>query len=188
MCGADDNKHDKVCGKLGSPPRVRSRHRGYGRGNARRRITSACAEQTSQSGTINVPNGDHLRVCGADVIRKDYLPGEVGSPPRVRSRRRHYRPGRSAPGITSACAEQTRIRVSVAVSCGDHLRVCGADLPQMKHLPWSRGSPPRVRSRPVGEGSNSLPFGITSACAEQTRSLVVTVSPVRDHLRVCGAD
>ena len=52
---------------MGSPPRVRSRRHDRGPVSGRSGITSACAEQTWMAFFWVLLDGDHLRVCGADV-------------------------------------------------------------------------------------------------------------------------
>ena len=91
------------------------------------RITSACAEQTRFLGADATPTWDHLRVCGADVIRKHMFPSPLGSPPRVRSRHLPAQVAATLRGITSACAEQTLTTRIPSCIRRDHLRVCGAD-------------------------------------------------------------
>ena len=112
----------------------------------------------------------------------------LGSPPRVRSRRAHRHESGGHAGITSACAEQTRPTGIGCVSSEDHLRVCGADGSSglWAFLQW--GSPPRVRSRHRHGGRYAGGRGITSACAEQTSGRRAGRAASRDHLRVCGAD
>ena len=145
-----------------------SRPRSCRRSHRRRGITSACAEQTNGSTTDAPRRRDHLRVCGADLVESRRKVMNLGSPPRVRSRRAHRHESGGHAGITSACAEQTG-RVACGPSCnGDHLRVCGADVSKTGSTNYSEGSPPRVRSRP------SPPS--------------ITPESNRDHLRVCGAD
>ena len=112
----------------------------------------------------------------------------VGSPPRVRSRLRPRCGVEGFLGITSACAEQTHVQVLSEHSSWDHLRVCGADVTVTCRSRSSAGSPPRVRSRLCVPLPQVCPGGITSACAEQTMSLLACSSLYRDHLRVCGAD
>ena len=112
----------------------------------------------------------------------------VGSPPRVRSRRRPQTCRRPARGITSACAEQT-LRTVWTLRCHrDHLRVCGADRGVVMALAYRLGSPPRVRSRPADPDDAGISVGITSACAEQTTTTTLWAEPPGDHLRVCGVD
>ena len=70
-------------------------------------ITSACAEQTSNTVVPAVNGMDHLRVCGADNFAVPDWWAAWGSPPRVRSRRPLTVERFDTLGITSACAEQT---------------------------------------------------------------------------------
>ena len=167
---------------------MRSRH-AYRPGPGQRHgITSACAEQTECERLQGFPDGDHLRVCGADGELGCRLRGVVGSPPRVRSRRYPCHHRNRHRGITSACAEQTRVYGSASSSVRDHLRVCGADQWPDLRSHRTRGSPPRVRSR-LGHGPVAVrPVRITSACAEQTTRSPWSSRRCRDHLRVCGAD
>ena len=89
VCGADLCEHSVIVSAGGSPPRVRSRQlvvRGLDGGHG---ITSACAEQTTPETTSHGAARDHLRVCGADRSAVSMMSSGMGSPPRVRSRRRH---------------------------------------------------------------------------------------------------
>ena len=188
VCGADDARKRESQRDLGSPPRVRSRRDEAGCVGTRRGITSACAEQTTSETDTAAHDGDHLRVCGADMVAISLGVTVRGSPPRVRSRRRSHRLCERWPGITSACAEQT-----TGISCPcrvdrDHLRVCGADCRSAWRRPCPNGSPPRVRSRPARPRQHPRRRRITSACAEQTSTSRTRWTPSRDHLRVCGAD
>ena len=173
---------------MGSPPRVRSRLTQARRLTVPGRITSACAEQTSSAGPKRPCRRDHLRVCGADIPTRSAEHDQGGSPPRVRSRWRVHRVDGVPPGITSACAEQTRSAWRDQGRLRDHLRVCGADPFSSRHIVWRLGSPPRVRSRPVWLTLLCSFTGITSACAEQTWLHCWQAFPKGDHLRVCGAD
>ena len=188
MCGADLLLHTVEVPVEGSPPRVRSRLRTGYKASRRVGITSACAEQTVPD-EVNVDaNQDHLRVCGADNSRVSRGVSNLGSPPRVRSRRHRRTFWPPLPGITSACAEQTVALALEPAFVGDHLRVCGADDLGGPVAALKQGSPPRVRSRLATRPQEDRQGGITSACAEQT-GLSQTGSPgCPDHLRVCGAD
>ena len=66
--------------------------------------------------------------------------------------------------------------------------MCGADHWSAYGSSHRRGSPPRVRSRHVGSVADLDAGGITSACAEQTRTIGQRSRRAEDHLRVCGAD
>ena len=131
---------------------------------------------------------DHLRVCGADQMELRPTVAKVGSSPRVRSRRLLPHLARTPCGIISACAEQTDpYQVDYSIG-GDHLRVCGADLPPVIGSVVLDGSSPRVRSRRACGRSVAAGIGIISACAEQTLCSFPPAPVMWDHLRVCGAD
>ena len=188
MCGADFSLVRFELVRAGSPPRVRSRLTRISPSPLTAGITSACAEQTRPGCRCPSPPWDHLRVCGADNLVADNVDSLVGSPPRVRSRHRLPTWSRPFPGITSACAEQTRLLCSRQASDRDHLRVCGADSSLDSTSTSSHGSPPRVRSRLGGPVADERHGRITSACAEQTPACRRSTCRAWDHLRVCGAD
>ena len=188
VCGADRGFLIPETSGGGSPPRVRSRHVHVRVGFGWRGITSACAEQTVWDELWHLPQGDHLRVCGADKAKVEQLENEKGSPPRVRSRRCSGGQGKDRGGITSACAEQTNGGCAGPSAAGDHLRVCGADQRVRVKRHGERGSPPRVRSRLSLRSIQATSLRITSACAEQTWRDRTMTRRHRDHLRVCGAD
>ena len=153
-----------------------------------RGITSACAEQTTPLQTRTVCTWDHLRVCGADHLGLILVMEKLGSPPRVRSRRRLAVAHAGGTGITSACAEQTAYAAGIPAKPRDHLRVCGADEQEPYDTAIITGSPPRVRSRLQKFRVDDLAERITSACAEQTMTEDKRKRHRWDHLRVCGAD
>ena len=188
MCGADTLTRSFHLSTVGSPPRVRSRRPPAVADAISSGITSACAEQTTYPPPELRAAKDHLRVCGADHVVPDCITWGMGSPPRVRSRRAVARGNSRCPGITSACAEQTRRHHLTHRQAWDHLRVCGADNTTVTNKAAETGSPPRVRSRRVQHRRARQQDGITSACAEQTRSMPQPCAAKRDHLRVCGAD
>ena len=169
MCGADQSLGLAFADARGSPPRVRSRQVHVTRAIPCDGITSACAEQTSQANSSGTASRDHLRVCGADLVRPTPHDRNWGSPPRVRSRLEYFAGVNEVHGITSACAEQTTLSVMELVEKRDHLRVCGADTIPMHDTYDNVGSPPRVRSRHRDHVVHDSVIGITSACAEQTR-------------------
>ena len=114
--------------------------------------------------------------------------GEVGSSPRVRSRRLLPQLRPTLQRIISACAEQTVLRPVRRCRMGDHLRVCGADRSSSMPSVLKSGSSPRVRSRLHAFEKKLWMERIISACAEQTSSTNRPELNCRDHLRVCGAD
>ena len=191
VCGADSDSNGTRTDGLGSSPRVRSRHHDTDSQAVAEGIISACAEQTRSAHCSASRLRDHLRVCGADapgeteseqhggdedhlrVCGADALPEledllERGSSPRVRSRLCGDDRDDAGFGIISACAEQTEnIQITLKM-LGDHLRVCGADLPALVLMTGAGGSSPRVRSRQIPPPAMTVATGIISACAEQT--------------------
>ena len=146
VCGADEAITAIIGPAPGSSPRVRS-GRGWSRGCRRAcGIISACAERTAAPLMASVTMGDHLRVCGADVVVRRPLPDDSGSSPRVRSGRSSSSWRCTAAGIISACAEWTTNRNTMPITIKDHLRVCGADDVMLPVLRYRMGSSPRVRS------------------------------------------
>ena len=169
MCGADRLISVAAACRAGLPPRVRSRPDPTTGLPYRGRITSACAEQTGSRHLNDDGHRDYLRVCGADAHSRGLSRMNSGLPPRVRSRLALIFPCGKVNGITSACAEQTPFLLLSTRRLKDYLRVCGADRFRLPELYPVMGLPPRVRSRPVCWLRSWLPFGITFACAEQTR-------------------
>ena len=127
VCGADVVSAIGQVGATGSSPRVRSRPRGMPGHRRRPGIISACAEQTAPTPWGSCAAGDHLRVCGADLVPPGAGLAELGSSPRVRSRPRIWKRHAIGIRIISACAEQTSPVMVGVWPRRDHLRVCGAD-------------------------------------------------------------
>ena len=188
VCGADGAVKRLTEPEQGSSPRVRSRPARVQVSGGDRGIISACAEQTTPGSAKVSVTWDHLRVCGADKTATILESRDMGSSPRVRSRRHRVSVAQQHLGIISACAEQTSlVSISRRVSW-DHLRVCGADLIDTDNKGVEAGSSPRVRSRPSPLSVAEALAGIISACAEQTSRFLNWLILSRDHLRVCGAD
>ena len=127
-------------------------------------------------------------MCGADTEQKLSFVKREGSSPRVRSRQARSGVQSARHGIISACAEQTFMLSTFRLVDGDHLRVCGADYPNIASELWFDGSSPRVRSRHSEERHQVYGERIISACAEQTECFQYCRPETWDHLRVCGAD
>ena len=124
VCGADAPSGVVRPAVDGSPPRVRSRPDLGASPSAWQGIISACAEQTGNPTTGGSPEGDHLRVCGADLISAEAEVDGIGSSPRVRSRHRLVGRACPPPGIISACAEQTAGGWYAYKAVRDHLCFC----------------------------------------------------------------
>ncbi len=191
VCGADAAIAWDAWAFGGLSPRVRSGHETASHQGLRRRIISACAERTRESGRRGAEKRDYLRVCGADFCHDWDQVHEVGLSPRVRSGRLHLTVEQALDGIISACAERTCVSglgFDHGVGGWDYLRVCGADSSTACLLSCAAGLSPRVRSGPIGIQLDGRVEGIISACAERTTCLPADTACLRDYLRVCGAD
>ena len=188
MCGADLPGPSGAERRVGSSPRVRSGRRVGHDHRHPAGIISACAERTTGPDMKIGPLGDHLRVCGADLVVPPRVRSTAGSSPRVRSGQQQRSRVWLHTGIISACAERTHCAPARRISCRDHLRVCGADSSQRLAHHVHEGSSPRVRSGHRDGVGVERQRGIISACAERTDCSASTRRAGWDHLRVCGAD
>ena len=91
-------------------------------------------------------------------------------------------------GITPACAGKTESSSSSSRIKQDHPRMCGKDIIPTYPLRGVKGSPPHVRERPTGKGSEDMGFGITPACAGKTFLICSVIIQHQDHPRMCGKD
>ena len=86
-------------------------------------------------------------MCGKDVVGVKKGGIGMGSPPRVRERRKLHAVDFGFVGITPACAGKTINNDGLSIFDGDHPRVCGKDLSRQALMQKTSGSPPRVRER-----------------------------------------
>ena len=68
----------------------------------------------------------------------------------------------------------------------DHPRVCGKNCQNFRHTEIIRGSPPRMREKPLLQRWEITPSGITPAYAGKTVFFEEQVRFDEDHPRVCG--
>ena len=88
--------------------------------------------------------------------------------------------------ITPACAGKTYELYPIIKLTEDHPRVCGKNrAPELVGNP-DKGSPPRVREKPVLIVLITVISGITPACAGKTAKDARRKPSVKDHPRVCG--
>ena len=128
--------HPRACGEnpqpptmpqatMGSPPRMRGKLVVYRHGIDLAGITPAHAGKTASTSPDHGREGDHPRACGENMRAGLHLIGGMGSPPRMRGKRR----GRSAEskkrGITPAHAGKTKTHTPRTSRPRDHPRACG---------------------------------------------------------------
>ena len=128
--------HPRVCGEnfplfvlcvfpIGSPPRVRGKHRDPIKSSGRYRITPACAGKTAARALHRRRKEDHPRVCGENRMIFASIENGGGSPPRVRGKLVFTFAPFSYSRITPACAGKTSGAAFSGRASQDHPRVCG---------------------------------------------------------------
>ncbi|KRK97336.1 hypothetical protein FD04_GL001352 [Secundilactobacillus odoratitofui DSM 19909 = JCM 15043] len=120
-----------------------------------------------------VVTGDHLRMCGEYKLLKKIIAIILGSPPHVRRILENVLVSTTISRITSACAENTSKKIQNLIHFGDHLRMCGEYLSMLLNRSLHWGSPPHVRRIHSGKRYRDGGIGITSACAENTREVMI---------------
>ncbi len=153
-----------------SPPLARRAPRPPHEHPAPQGITSACAESTfAPSGVVRAAR-NHLRLRGEH--RGDHhsrMPFEESPPLARRARDGGFR-AFLGHGITSACAESTTRADCTRPAYRNHLRLRGEHEMSNVMNSGTRESPPLARRAHVRVRRLDFGQGITSACAESTRS------------------
>ena len=132
------------------------------------------------------PYQDHPRVCGEKFFVDEVLPGDTGSPPRMRGKGRGAHSFLPFPGITPAYAGKRDVSRIFAYPHRDHPRVCGEKPHLTPAIDRSKGSPPRMRGKAVPAALPDVTHGITPAYAGKSCSNAPKNRTTWDHPRVCG--
>ena len=152
--------HPRVCGEnhahahkkpyiRGSPPRMRGKLNGVRRYARFVRITPAYAGKTRVQILRGGQHQDHPRVCGENIRRRKRQTRRVGSPPRMRGKLCQELHGIFDRGITPAYAGKTPRRGCKVRRRRDHPRVCGENRLRRQAGLRPKGSPPRMRGKPL---------------------------------------
>ena len=131
--------HPRVCGekpasmprhtlRRGSPPRMRGKELGFHIVAVKIGITPACAGKRRCPRFRPGKTRDHPRVCGEKFYVDEVLPGDTGSPPRMRGKDGVNDSAQAVTGITPACAGKSHCRSRTSPDRWDHPRVCGEKL------------------------------------------------------------
>ena len=148
--------------------------------------TSACAENTLR---LALPTGgrwNYLRVRGEYFIATPSAPHPRELPPRARRIPFPAKNGMSFFGTTSACAENTTLRVHDIPDSGNYLRVRGEYHHTPHNLAILAELPPRARRILFSPSRKKNMVGTTSACAENTSPTPLPPAPRGNYLRVRG--
>ena len=151
-----------------------------------RRITPAHAGKTRARASLLTEPTDHPRACGENVRMLRRPSRSVGSPPRMRGKRKRHSSSPHPLRITPAHAGKTEVFRYTHSSTPDHPRACGENLDACLLGRREAGSPPRMRGklkRPIG---NSSLFRITPAHAGKTLVFLSLYLLSEDHPRACG--
>ena len=129
---------------------------------------------------------DHPRVCGEKSVLCRCCCLALGSPPRMRGKVKSDACPRPRLGITPAYAGKSREELREIATEEDHPRVCGEKLLPRCCMPYSRGSPPRMRGKGLSVPSACWQVGITPAYAGKSFNVAFIGIGFEDHPRVCG--
>ena len=130
-----------------------------------RRITPACAGNSSSSGPRLSMTEDHPRVCGEQPERPTKGVDITGSPPRVRGTAKGRWAHMWQARITPACAGNSWHLTITVQYIKDHPRVCGEQKQLHSKIQRPGGSPPRVRGTGIIGPGYEVGNRITPACA-----------------------
>ena len=172
--------------RVGSPPRMRGKPSAPNTICCKLRITPADAGKTSffDFGTRCVE--DHPRGCGENRILIYLQQSPTGSPPRMRGKQLIDVQDAVPDRITPADAGKTCLTAPKRTKRWDHPRGCGENLYLQTYRQSRKGSPPRMRGKPIASFILYIEFRITPADAGKTRFRPLTVAKDRDHPRGCG--
>ena len=136
--------------------------------SCRQGITPAGAGKTPESLIPTSFSKDHPRRCGENRMGRCYSFKKLGSPPQVRGKRRYLFLKAVRYRITPAGAGKTKKQEAGNYYIKDHPRRCGENRPQRLSAMSALGSPPQVRGKHEGSGTNIYSSGITPAGAGKT--------------------
>ena len=189
--------HPRACGENrsynfldnhsgGSPPRVRGKPNNTAQTLIKIGITPARAGKTCSGDVLPNSERDHPRACGENTRSCPAAPCAGGSPPRVRGKPTQAPPALPRRRITPARAGKTPIALLPRCSPPDHPRACGENYHIAHKALRCRGSPPRVRGKPVMIVVMPAPPRITPARAGKTARCRAGIGEPEDHPRACG--
>ena len=151
-----------------------------------RGITPARAGKTTIRTINKIDQSDHPRACGENALMSPLAALNDGSPPRVRGKPRRTAPAMALSRITPARAGKTIVPPFNGGTRPDHPRACGENFPVHFDAPAVKGSPPRVRGKPIQARVVECKNRITPARAGKTRPGALRSTPYSDHPRACG--
>ena len=186
VCGENSHAEDQRLPSVGSSPRVRGKQ-----GSARLRwprlgLIPACAGKTKLLGVGGLPHEAHPRVCGENGFGAMLAAGAGGSSPRVRGKLYGRLDLRHRARLIPACAGKTSTPDFSEIEGWAHPRVCGENFLEPPASRSMTGSSPRVRGKPLNEGTTLSHARLIPACAGKTHPANRNPQKLQAHPRVCG--
>ena len=171
---------------LRSPPRMRGKGHQRSAEIQRYGITPAYAGKRPSQSSGDIRGWDHPRVCGEKFFVDEVLPGDTGSPPRMRGKVYVSYLTQELIGITPAYAGKSHPLFIQQRASRDHPRVCGEKPQPATHSAAPPGSPPRMRGKDEQTTGKNENARITPAYAGKRSQGVAALQLGWDHPRVCG--
>ena len=168
------------------PPRARRIHPRLSSACSRLGTTSACAENTNQRSYRTTDIGNYLRVRGEYPSSGCRALTCTELPPRARRILVWPCSKLVMPGTTSACAENTMLCTIITSLIWNYLRVRGEYVMTFWMDFKILELPPRARRIHKITAIDDNKNGTTSACAENTLTLLTPSTWPRNYLRVRG--
>ena len=188
MRGEEDWINNQLIYDLELPPHARRRvpagkfdHSAFG-------ITSACAEKSARPYVWGPPARNYLRMRGEEQRHLGTTQTDPELPPHARRRARSNFTVISGGGITSACAEKSRLEYRPYHPHRNYLRMRGEEERLMSARAAVMELPPHARRRVGSRLLEHLLQGITSACAEKRAPAASWNSSGWNYLRMRGEE
>ena len=163
-------------GKLFEPPHLAYHYR----------ITPADAGKTDRVGACRENDWDHPRGCGENAFMAVCFGFVLGSPPRMRGKRKSLFANSHGSRITPADAGKTHRCGSAHRGDQDHPRGCGENRRALRLVFGRQGSPPRMREKQSHGQERFARVRITPADAGKTKATLNERFVNQDHPRGCG--
>ena len=170
------------------PPHARRRGAQIAQESGVDGITSACAEKRCLTPPLFTGAGNYLRMRGEESSPERKIVAALELPPHARRRATVNSVDIDPSGITSACAEKRKITDLVSAIWWNYLRMRGEEEHGSKNGRQTPELPPHARRRVTTGKANTIPAGITSACAEKRQCRLSTVGNSGNYLRMRGEE
>ncbi len=186
VCGEHDDGRVYIPPPYGSSPRVRGTRLQQLAHRQVLRFIPACAGNTAGGLSRTTARSVHPRVCGEHLGDAVGFGLNLGSSPRVRGTPPAHSRARLSHRFIPACAGNTQLMDSTALTASVHPRVCGEHPLQTWSASVITGSSPRVRGTRVGRVGPTVATRFIPACAGNTRCAQASHHAQAVHPRVCG--